>query len=96
MWLSTLTVKSEGSLRTDAGAQVRAAAVGAVGRWLGSADVLRELSQGAQLVPQCLLWAEAVSMALLDPAHAVSASGFAAIRSVIPRPLRSGYLSRDA
>ena len=70
--------------------------MGAVGKWLGSADVLQELSQEAQLVPQCLLWAEAVSMALLDPAHAVSAAGFAAIRSVIPRPMRLGYLRRNA
>ena len=66
-----------------------------MGKWLGSADVLQELSQDAQLKPQCLLWAEAESMALLDPAHAVSAAGFAAIRSVIPGQLRRGYLSKD-
>ena len=70
--------------------QVRAAAVGAVGQWLGSAAVLQELSQDPQLVPQCLLWVEAVSMALLDPAHAVSAAGFAAIRSVAPWEVPSG------
>ena len=76
--------------------QVRAAAVGAVGRWLGSAAVLQKLSQEGQLVPQCLLWAEAVSMALLDPAHAVSAAGFATIRSVIPSEVSVGYPSRHA
>ena len=91
-----LQMKFECLLRADADVQVRAAAVGAVGKWLGSAAVLQELSLEAQLVPQCLLWAEAVCMALLDAAHAASAAGFAAIRSVILRHLGLQYLGRDA
>ena len=52
-----------------------------MGCWLGDAEALQELESQEDLVQQAIAWAEAVSNALLDPAHAVSASGFDAIRS---------------
>ena len=52
-----------------------------MGCWLGDAEALQELESQEDLKQQAIAWAEAVSNALLDPAHAVSASGFDAIRS---------------
>ena len=42
--------------------------------------MLRELAGRAELAQQATAWAEAICTALLDPAHAVSAAGFDAIR----------------
>lgn len=52
-----------------------------MGCWLGDAEALHELASQDDLVQQAIAWAEAISNALLDPAHTVSASGFDAIRS---------------
>ena len=59
---------------------MRVAATGAIGCWLASAEVLRELAGRAELAQQAIAWVEAICTALLDPAHAVSAAGFDAIR----------------
>lgn len=82
----------DGSSECDAPRQVRAAA-GAVGCWLGDAEVLQELSGRPELAQQALAWAEAVSSATLDPAHAVSASGFAAIRCACSRDSMPCFMS---
>lgn len=61
-------------------AQVRAAAVTAVGTWLGDPGALGVLGGSAQLSTLATAWAEAVGDALLDSAHAVCASAFPAVR----------------
>ena len=60
--------------------QVRAAAVQTVGVWLGEPGVLGVLAGSAPLTQHAADWAEAVGNALLDPAHAVCAHAFAAVR----------------
>ena len=60
--------------------QVRAAAVQTVGAWLGEPGVLGVLAGSAPLTKHATDWAEAVGNALLDPAHAVCACAFDAVR----------------
>ena len=64
--------------------QVRAAAVRAVGGWLGNAQVLDMLSESPRLSEQAAAWTEAIGNALLDPAHLVCSCAFSAVRFVQP------------
>lgn len=70
-------------LSGPAGAQVRAAAVAAVGAWMGARDALAALAGGgAAGAERALEWAGALGDALLDPAPAAAAAAWASVRCV--------------
>ncbi|KAK9845774.1 hypothetical protein WJX81_002133 [Elliptochloris bilobata] len=64
--------------------EVRAAAVAAVGAWLGARDALAALAAGgAASTERMLEWARALGDALLDPAPAAAAAAWAGVRLLL-------------